>query len=161
MRMQKKESCIFCDIAKGKVSCHKVWEDRKHLAFLSIFPNTDGYTIVIPKKHYPSYAFTMPEKALQDLVKAAKKVGLILDKAFSDVGKTGLMFEGTGVNHVHAKLFPMHGTKQKVWQPVHVEIKKFFKKYEGYLSSHNSYRARDKKLAHLAEKIRKVSEKQN
>ncbi len=49
-------TCIFCQIVEGKAPCHKVWEDEHHLAFLSIFPNTDGFTVVIPKKHYPSYA---------------------------------------------------------------------------------------------------------
>ncbi|EAA8104124.1 HIT family protein, partial [Salmonella enterica] len=45
-------TCIFCQIVEGKAPCHKVWEDEHHLAFLSIFPNTDGFTVVIPKKHY-------------------------------------------------------------------------------------------------------------
>lgn len=53
-------TCIFCQIVEGKAPCHKVWEDEHHLAFLSIFPNTDGFTVVIPKKHYPSYAFDLP-----------------------------------------------------------------------------------------------------
>lgn len=57
-------TCIFCQIVEGKAPCHKVWEDEHHLAFLSIFPNTDGFTVVIPKKHYPSYAFDLPPQAL-------------------------------------------------------------------------------------------------
>lgn len=44
-------SCIFCDIVAGKAPCHKIWEDDDHLAFLSIFPNTDGFSVVIPKAH--------------------------------------------------------------------------------------------------------------
>lgn len=44
-------TCIFCQIVEGKAPCHKVWEDEHHLAFLSIFPNTDGFTVVIPKKN--------------------------------------------------------------------------------------------------------------
>jgi diadenosine tetraphosphate (Ap4A) HIT family hydrolase len=66
-------TCIFCQIVEGKAPCHKVWEDEHHLAFLSIFPNTDGFTVVIPKKHYPSYAFDMPPQALADLMMATKK----------------------------------------------------------------------------------------
>jgi histidine triad (HIT) family protein len=34
--------CVFCAIAAGETPCHKVWEDGRHLAFLSIFPNTAG-----------------------------------------------------------------------------------------------------------------------
>jgi len=35
-------SCIFCKIARGFEPCHSIWEDEKHLAWLSIFPNTKG-----------------------------------------------------------------------------------------------------------------------
>jgi diadenosine tetraphosphate (Ap4A) HIT family hydrolase len=96
-----------------------VWEDEHHLAFLSIFPNTDGFTVVIPKKHYPSYAFDMPPQALADLVLATQKVAKLLDKAFDDVGRTGMFFEGYGVDHVHSKLSPMHGTGDMTqWRPI-------------------------------------------
>ena len=103
-------ACIFCQIAKGKVPCHKVWEDDLHLAFLSIFPNTEGVTVVIPKKHYPSYAFDLPDAVLTRLILAAKTVALKIDNAFEDVGRTALVFEGFKVDHVYAKLFPKRGT---------------------------------------------------
>ncbi len=149
------DDCIFCKIVKGEVPCHKIWEDEKHLAFLGIFPNTEGMTVVIPKKHYSSYAFDLPEDGLKDLVVAAKKVGKLLDKKLEDVGRTAIVFEGFGVDHVHAKLFPMHGTDDmKNWKPIHSTINKYFDKYEGYVSSHDSERADDEKLAELAKKIR-------
>lgn len=148
------EECIFCKIAKGEIPAHKIWEDEKHLAFLSIFPNTEGFSVVITKEHYPSYAFDLPEGILSGLVIATGKVARILDRAFEDVGRTGMIFEGFGVDHVHAKLFPMHGTKMKDWKPLHSEIGKYFEKYEGYISSHDYRRADDAILAALAEKIR-------
>ena len=149
------KDCIFCKIVKGEAPCYKIWEDEKHLAFLSIFPNTEGFTVVIPKKHYPSYAFEVSEEVLVDLVLAVKKVAKLLDLKFEDVGRTGLIFEGFGVDHLHAKLFPMHGTSDiKEWKPVKSDINKYFEKYEGYISSHDSERADDDKLKALAEKIR-------
>ena len=148
------KDCIFCEIVNGKASAHKIWEDEKHLAFLSIFPNTEGFSVVITKEHYPSYAFDVPEKVYLDLLKAARKAGKLLDKKLDDVGRTGLMLEGFGINHLHVKLFPMHGTVMEEWKPINSNIDKFFDKYEGYISSHNSKRANDKKLANLAKKIR-------
>ncbi|MBW2971045.1 HIT domain-containing protein, partial [Candidatus Woesearchaeota archaeon] len=59
--------CIFCKIVKGEIPCHNIWEDEKHIAFLSIFPNTPGFTVVATKKHYPSYAFDLPEAVLKEL----------------------------------------------------------------------------------------------
>ncbi len=103
-------ACIFCDIAAGKSPCHKIWEDENYLAFLSIFPNTDGFTVVIPKAHYPSYAFDLEDDVLTGLVLATKKVAKILEQAFPDVARCGMFFEGYGVDHIHSKLSPMHGT---------------------------------------------------
>jgi len=149
------EDCIFCQIVKGEMPSHKVWEDENHLAFLSIFPNTKGVTVVTTKKHYPSYAFDLPEDVLSDLIKAAQKVGKLLDKKLEDVGRTALVFEGFGVDHVHAKLFPMHGTADmREWKPIESKIDTFFEKYPGHISSHDSNRVDDKELADLAKKIR-------
>lgn len=148
------QDCIFCKIVKGELPCHKIWEDKNHLAFLSIFPNTEGFSVVVTKKHYPSYIFDLPENVLRNLVLAAKKTAKLLDAKLGDVGRTGLIFEGFGVDHIHAKLFPMHGTKDKNWQARHSNINKYFEKYEGYISSHDGPRADDEQLAKLAEKIR-------
>ena len=149
-------NCIFCAIAKGEAAHHKIWEDEKHLAFLSIFPNTLGFTVVIPKQHHGSYAFEQDDQVLADLVLATKKVAQILDQYFDDVSRCGMFFEGFGVDHLHSKLFPMHGTgKLDEWQMVESEsFHKYFDKYPGYLSSNNSDRADDQMLSDLATKIR-------
>lgn len=147
--------CIFCKIVRHEAPCHAIWEDQHHLAFLTIYPNTQGFSVVIPKIHYPSYAFELPDQVLSELILATKKVGALLDSKLSDVGRTGLIFEGFGVDHVHAKLFPMHGTKNmKEWKPLASHNKNYFKTYEGYISSHDCERAQDDELATLAKKIR-------
>lgn len=152
--MTKKDDCIFCQIAEGSAPSHKIWEDDKHVAFLSIFPNTEGFSVVIPKDHYSSYLFDLPEEVVADLVLAAGKVAKLLDTAFEDVGRTGMIFEGFGVDHIHAKLFPMHGTKSDEWVQRKSNVDKYFETYEGYISSHDHARADDAELAALAERIR-------
>ena len=148
-------SCVFCDIVAGKSPCHKVWENEHHLAFLSIFPNTKGVTVVIPKAHHSSYAFDLPDNVLTDLMLATKSVAKLLDTKLDDVGRTGMIFEGFGVDHVHAKLFPMHGTSDlKTWRPIESRVDKYFLQYEGYLSSHDHLRADDNELALLAKHLR-------
>ncbi len=152
------EGCFFCRIINGEIPTHKVWEDDKHIAFLSIFPNTPGFTVVTTKEHKPSYAFANDDQVLTDLVLATKKVALLLDKAFEDVGRTGMFFEGYGVDHLHSKLFPMHGTpKTGPWREMASNIDKFFDKYEGYLSSHNGKQASDEELSRIAGKIKAVA----
>ena len=91
---------------------------------------------------------------MKDLVVAAKSVAKKLDAAFEDVGRTALMFEGFGVDHVHAKLFPMHGTKDENWKRHVSNVPVYFEQYQGYVSSHDFERGDDAVLAKLAEKIR-------
>jgi diadenosine tetraphosphate (Ap4A) HIT family hydrolase len=154
--MEMKNDCVFCKIVKGEIPCHKIWEDEKHLAFLSPFPNTEGFSVVITKEHYPSYAFDLPDNILSNLVIATKKVAKLIDSKLEDVGRTGMIFEGFGVDHVHAKLFPMHGTvNMNEWEKIKSNVDKFFTKYEGYISSHDYKREDEKKLKQIAEKIRK------
>ena len=156
--MKMENNCIFCKIAKGEIpplGNGKFWEDEKHIAFLSPFPNTEGFSVVITKKHYPSYVFANEDAVIKDLMAAVKKVAKILDAKLDDVGRTGMIFEGFGVDHLHAKLFPMHGTKDMTkWKPLKSNIDKYFEKYEGYISSHDYKRADDKKLAELVKKIK-------
>ncbi len=148
------EDCIFCKIARSEVPCHKLWEDEKHLGFLTIFPNTEGFSVVISKAHNPSYLFANSDEVITDITHAAKEVARMLDRAFEDVGRTGLIFEGMGVDHLHAKLFPMHGTKTESWREHKSTVDRYFDQYEGYMSTHDYKRADDVALAALAEKIR-------
>ncbi|MDG5473978.1 hypothetical protein P6709_19930, partial [Jeotgalibacillus sp. ET6] len=71
-----------------------------------------------------------------------------------DVGRTAIIYEGFGINHVHAKLFPLHKTKGE-WKPIHTDYNKYFDHYEGYVSSHE-YHGPNPDLAKLAEHIREV-----
>lgn len=148
------KDCIFCSIAAGTAPAHTIWENESYLAFLSIFPNTAGFSVVIPKAHHGSYFAEANEEVLRGLLSAAREVAELLDRRLSDVGRTGLIFEGFGVDHLHAKLFPMHGTRQEEWQAHVSNVDKFFTTYEGYISSHNGPRADDGALAALAKKIR-------
>jgi diadenosine tetraphosphate (Ap4A) HIT family hydrolase len=151
-------SCIFCQIVKKEVPSHTIWEDEKHLAFLSIFPNTEGFSVVIPKEHHGSYAFDQGDEVLKELIVATKKVAKLLDSHFNDVSRSGMFFEGFGVDHLHSKVFPMHGTGDlKNWAPIESKkVNTYFEQYPGYLSSNDSNRADDEKLAKLAEDIRNI-----
>ncbi|MGE0793295.1 MAG: HIT family protein [Candidatus Woesearchaeota archaeon] len=148
------EETIFHKIVKGEVPCHKVWEDENHLAFLSIYPNTEGVTVVIPKKFSPSYFADCSDEIITNLLIAAKKVAKILDLKLEDVGRTALVFEGFGVDYLHIKLFPMHGTILKEWKPIESNVNNYFDKYPGYIISNDSKRESDEVLSKLAKKLR-------
>nr|WP_265411187.1 HIT domain-containing protein [Pseudomonas aeruginosa] len=40
---------IFAKIIRGEAPCYKVYEDEDVLAFLDLFPQSYGHTLVIPK----------------------------------------------------------------------------------------------------------------
>lgn len=146
------DQCIFCQIAHGNLPSHQIWENRTHLAFLSIYPNMEGVTVIIPKKHKDGYIFNNSPTTISGLMAASKKVATMLEKTFPNVGRIGLVLEGLGVNHLHAKLYPLHGTTEK-WQKTPSTINTYYKKYPGYISSHDGKKASDQHLATIASAI--------
>ncbi|MCK5538904.1 MAG: HIT family protein [Bacteroidales bacterium] len=152
--------CIICEIANGNIppmGNGMIYEDEKYMAWLSPFPNTPGFTAVAPKKHFPSDVLAMQNKELTELFLVSKKVAKILEEYFEDVGRVGLIIEGTGIDHAHIKLSPMHGTgymKKGEWRQHHSEVETYFDKYEGYISSNDSKQTNLDELELLAKKIR-------
>jgi len=154
------KDCVFCAIAAGKLSADLVfWSDDDFMAFLSIDPNTEGFSVVIPKKHYASDVMKLPDEVLQSFVLATKKAAKILENYFTDVGRVGIMAEGTGIDHAHFKLFPMHGTeyfKRGEWRQALSNKEFWFDKYEGWISSGSGPMADFSQLKELASKIRQL-----
>lgn len=142
-------------MVSGDIPYHEIYQDQEHLAFLSIFPNTEGVTVVIPKQHYGSNAFEQPDEVLRKLIIATKKTAQILQNYYDDVDRCGMVFEGFGVNHLHAKLYPLHGTQSDEWKAIESKSNNtYFKNYPGYISSNDSHQANDDDLARLAKNIR-------
>ena len=70
---------IFDDIVTGKMKSWKIWEDEKFLAFLTPFPNTPGFTVVIPKQNPGDYVFSLDDNLYSEMMLAVKKVAGILE----------------------------------------------------------------------------------
>ena len=70
---------IFDDIVSGKMKSWKIWEDEKFLAFLTPFPNTPGFTVVIPKHNPGDYVFSLDDNLYSEMMLAVKKVAGILE----------------------------------------------------------------------------------
>lgn len=149
--------CVFCKIVTNQIPSFKIWEDKEFLAFLDINPNTKGTTILATKKHYPSYLFShLPEKKYLNMMKAVRIVSLLLKKSLK-VKRTGMVFDGTGMNHAHIKLYPIHGLKAEFGKQKLEPPKVFFKKTAGYITSQIGPQADFEELKKLADQIRKSS----
>ena len=146
------EDCIFCKIVNGEIPCVKIWEDEKFLAMLDIMPNTEGMTLVIPKKHFESYVIDLSDEDYCDLMIASKKVSKMLEKGLG-VQRVALVMEGMGVDHAHIKLYPLHGLEEKfteMWAPEKI----YFDKYEGYISTQTGPKKEIEELQKVADKIK-------
>lgn len=145
-------STIFDQIVSGEMKSWQVWEDEKFLAFLTPFPNTPGFTVVIPKQNPGDYVFSLDDGLYIAFMEAVKTVANILEKAFG-TSRVALIFEGTGVAHVHAKLIPLHGQladETGVWSP-HQE---FNEEYQGWLTTAEGPKMSDEQLDEIQAKIR-------
>ena len=131
--MATKDDCVFCKIVNGDIPSYKVYEDDKFLAFLDGQPNCRGQTLVVTKDHHGSYVFDLDDDVYEELLKTTKKVAKILEKGLN-VNKVALVFEGLGVDHIHAKLYPMHGVG-KDFKVHEAEEKVYFKEYPGYVTT--------------------------
>lgn len=148
------DDCIFCKIVKGDIPSVKIWEDDDFIAVLDAFPNTKGVSLVIPKKHFDSYAVDLPDDVYSKFFLAAKRVSKLLERGLN-VKRVGIVMEGCGINHAHIKLYPMHGLTKKfgdTWnnEPI------FFDKYPGYLISKSGEQWDTDRLKEVAEEILKV-----
>ena len=146
------KNCIFCKIIVGEIPSYKIYDDKNHIAILDVNPNTIGQTLILTKKHYPSYIFEMKDKVYLDFMRISKKVAKIIDKKLK-IKRTAMVMEGMGVDHAHIKLYPLHGLKEKfeeTWHPKKV----FFKNYQGYITTLMGPKAKKEYLEKIFKKIK-------
>ena len=145
---------VFDKIVAGEVESYVVWQDDRHLGFLTPFPNTPGFTIVIPKANIGDDVFELSEHDYDELMRATRTVAILLKKALS-VPRVALIFEGTGIAHVHAKLIPLHGElagQTDVWSP----DTEFNELYRGWIDSKEGPRMSSQRLREIQAQIVKV-----
>jgi len=145
------DDCLFCKIVKGDIPSVKIWEDEDFIAILDVFPNTKGATLVISKEHYNSYVVDLPDDIYTKLFLAAKKTSKILEDGLG-VKRVGIVMEGTGINHAHLKLSPMHGLTRK-FGDTWTNEPEYFEKYPGYLISKSGEQWDMEKLKEVANEI--------
>jgi histidine triad (HIT) family protein len=155
------EPTLFDKIISGEIPSFKVWQDDAYIAFLTPFPNTPGVVVVAPKQNPGDYVVDLEPEVVHGLMDAAVKVAKLLEKALG-VGRVGIAFEGSGVPHVHAKLYPFHGElgvkgKTNVWSG-HQE---FAPEYHGYFTTSEGPRMSDEELKEIQAKIMKAATDEN
>jgi len=83
---------------------------------------------------------------------AAKKVAKLLENSLK-VKRAALVMEGLGVNHVHIKIYPIHGLAEK-FKEIWAKDEVYFQKYEGYISTQLGPQRSMSELEAIAKEIR-------
>lgn len=97
---------IFSKIISGELSCYKIAENDRFMAFLDVNPLVKGHTLVIPKVEI-DYIFDIDDAILQEMIVFSKKVAEKL-KNNINCKRIGVTVIGLEVPHAHIHLIPIN-----------------------------------------------------
>lgn len=102
---------IFAKIIRGELPAIKVFEDEAALAFMDIFPQSDGHTLVIPKKPGATNLLDAEAEDLAILIARVHRVAKGVYSALKPDGVRIVQFNGAPagqtVFHLHFHIIPV------------------------------------------------------
>ena len=115
--------CLFCKIINGDIPCYKIYENDYVLAFLDINPDSDGHTLIIPKKHFTDLD-DIDETTLSEIFKTAKLIKKMLEEK---LGCEGIVLQQNNgfvqeIKHYHLHLKPYYKNKISIEMVKHGEL---------------------------------------
>jgi histidine triad (HIT) family protein len=100
---------IFAKILRGEAPCFRVYEDEAALAFLDVFPQAEGHTLVIPK-HPARNLLDLPPALLGPWMERVQTVAGAVRTALQPDGVIITQFNGAPagqtVFHLHMHIIP-------------------------------------------------------
>jgi len=100
---------IFAKILRGDAPCVKVYEDDHVLAFMDIFPQSDGHTLVLPKAAARNL-LDLDDDALKETMIRVKRLATAIRTALNPDGIIVTQFNGAPagqtVFHTHFHIIP-------------------------------------------------------
>ena len=120
--MKTDPDCIFCQIIAGQMPCFKLLEDDDTLAFMDIYPASDGHCLVVAKDHY-STVFEISDDAFAAVSRSVARVARAVNQAVSPDGLNLVQANGPAaqqsVAHFHVHVLPRRrGDELKLnWTP--------------------------------------------
>lgn len=97
------QESIFTKIIKGEIPSQKIYEDESTYAFLDIYPDEEGHTLVVPKKQIDKI-YDLDDDDYTHLWLVAKKIA----RHFERVTGKRVIFKVIGVDvpHAHIHIVP-------------------------------------------------------
>lgn len=101
---------IFAKILRGEIPSVKVWEDDAVLAFMDVFPQSEGHVLIIPKTSRARNLLEVEPETLARLAAATQRTARAVEKALRPDGFQIMQFNGTAggqtVFHLHFHVIP-------------------------------------------------------
>jgi len=103
---------VFAKILRGDLPCTKVYEDADSLAFMDLYPQARGHTLVIPKNVTATNMFDIGPEALSLLINRVQIIGSAITRALKPAGVRIAQFNGEPagqtVFHLHFHIIPVY-----------------------------------------------------
>ncbi len=101
---------IFAKILRGEIPSVKVWEDDHVLAFMDVFPQSEGHVLVISKTSTARTLLDIEPEVLARLADATRRTARAVVKALRPQGFQIMQFNGEAggqtVFHLHFHIVP-------------------------------------------------------
>ncbi|BAN49887.1 HIT family protein [Metapseudomonas resinovorans] len=101
---------VFAQIIRGEAPCYKLYEDDDVLAFLDIFPQSFGHTLVIPKRSAARNILEIEVDALSKVMAVVQRLTQVLVDELAPAGVQVAQFNGAPagqtVFHIHMHIVP-------------------------------------------------------
>ena len=101
---------IFAKIVGGEIPSVKVWEDAQVLAFMDVFPQSEGHVLVISKTSQARNILEVEPEVLSALAAAVQRTARAVTKALDPEGLSIMQFNGEAggqtVFHLHFHIIP-------------------------------------------------------
>ncbi|MGB2388763.1 MAG: HIT family protein [Henriciella sp.] len=103
---------IFAKILRQEMPCVKVYEDDLALAFMDVFPQADGHTLVIPKAVTARNFLDLPSDRIGSYMKSVQLVCRAVEAGLNPDGLILTQFNGAAagqtVFHLHFHIIPAY-----------------------------------------------------
>ena len=101
---------IFAKILRGEIPAVTVWEDDHVLAFMDVFPQSEGHVLIISKTSTARTLLEIELDALARLTAAVQRTARAVEKALQPDGFQIMQFNGEAggqtVFHLHFHIIP-------------------------------------------------------
>jgi histidine triad (HIT) family protein len=100
-------SCLFCEIAAGRVASDIVYEDAQAVAFLDHRPLFPGHVLLVPRKHVVTLA-DLPADDVGAFFQVAQRLELAVERGMEADGSFVAINNvvSQSVPHLHVHIVP-------------------------------------------------------